>query len=171
MRDFGLFLFSLLSGTHPTHRSMCGSHRPVLLTLLSMYLLPLGTGLEIAAAGLDTSSKQLIASVAHGADRAPQCHRCFVNVLVGPVVNASAQACAAQTVIAPFTSLDVISTHPCSIHLVFLRGQVAFYSLCATLLVRVVASLLAVLEMSQHEPTIRTRVYASSCVCPARLPS
>ena len=69
---------------------MCGSHWPVLLTLLSVSLLPLGIGLEIAAAGLDTSSKQLIASAVH-TEQSPQCHRCLVNVLVGPVVNASAK--------------------------------------------------------------------------------
>ena len=65
----------------------------------------------------------------------------------------------------------VISTHSCSIHFVFLRGQVTFYSLCVTLLVRVIASFLTVLKISPHEETVRTRVYASSCVCPARLPS
>ena len=65
----------------------------------------------------------------------------------------------------------VFSTHSCSIHLVFLREQVTFYSLCVALFVRMVASLPTRLEMSQHEETTRTRAYASSCVCPARLPS
>ena len=63
--------FHFVERTHPTHGSMCGSHRPVLLTLLSKSLLPPGIGLEIAAAGSDTSSKQVIASVVH-MEQSPQ---------------------------------------------------------------------------------------------------
>ena len=124
MKDFGLFVFSLLSGTHLTHRSMCGSHRLVLLTLLSMSLLPLGIGLEIAASGLDTSTKQLITSVVHIV-----VWWTFSSVPLW--MHQISLCCTGRDW--PFTSLDVISTHSCSIHLVFLREQVTFHSLCATL--------------------------------------
>jgi len=72
----------------------------------------LGIGLEVTAAALGTVSKQMIASTENM--RRPRLKRgvlgmgIFLNVLVGPLVDATAYAFAPQTVIAPFASLDVI---------------------------------------------------------------
>jgi len=73
-----------------------------------MNLIFVGVFLEILAAALGTTSKQLIALSEH-------LHRPLLfhigagmNILVGPVVDASAYAFAPQVIVAPFACLDVI---------------------------------------------------------------
>lgn len=67
-----------------------------------------GISLEIVAAGLGTVSKQMIAYAEHTKWCSLNALGVFVNVLVGPLFDASAYAFAPQTVVAPFASLDVI---------------------------------------------------------------
>mmetsp|Transcript_97457 Transcript_97457/g.281198 ORF Transcript_97457/g.281198 Transcript_97457/m.281198 type:complete len:384 (-) Transcript_97457:126-1277(-) len=68
-----------------------------------------GIALEILAAAIGTTSKQLIAN--SGSDDEKQWmfyFGCFMNIILGPVVDASAYAFAPQVVVAPFACLDVI---------------------------------------------------------------
>mmetsp|Transcript_66827 Transcript_66827/g.145754 ORF Transcript_66827/g.145754 Transcript_66827/m.145754 type:complete len:429 (+) Transcript_66827:80-1366(+) len=67
-----------------------------------------GILLEVCAAGLGTTSKQLIAYSEHTKKRWIFHVGASINILVGPVVDASAYAFAPQVVVAPFACLDVI---------------------------------------------------------------
>lgn len=67
-----------------------------------------GILLEVLAAGLGTTSKQLIAYSEHVQKRWIFHLGASINVFVGPVVDASAYAFAPQVVVAPFACLDVI---------------------------------------------------------------
>jgi len=84
-------------------------------------LIPLGILLEVTAAGLGTISKQLIAWTENASPKLKKCTLTlgiFLNVIVGPIVDASAYAFAPQTVIAPFASLDVLfnaASAPCTL--------------------------------------------------------
>jgi len=68
----------------------------------------LGIMLEICAAALGTISKQLIATSARVNKRWIFQLGAFLNIVVGPVVDASAYAFAPSVIIAPFSCLDVI---------------------------------------------------------------
>lgn len=67
-----------------------------------------GILLEVLAAALGTTSKQLIAFSEHVQKRWIFHVGAGINIFVGPVVDASAYAFAPQVVIAPFACLDVI---------------------------------------------------------------
>lgn len=78
-----------------------------------------GIGLEILAAALGTTSKQLIAYSEHVKKRWIFHIGASINIAVGPVVDASAYAFAPQVVVAPFACLDVIFnalTAPYTLH-------------------------------------------------------
>jgi len=132
-----------------------------------MSLIPLGIALEITAAGLGTLSKQLIAYAEHRHSRVLNALGVLVNVLVGPVVDASAYAFAPQTVIAPFASLDVIfNALSAPYTLRFQHEQVTRYHLCAALLVTGGASLSAFfgnVDITSDHPhqTLRFILYLS----------
>lgn len=72
------------------------------------YLTVVGILLEIVAAGLGTTSKQLIAYSEHVKKRWIFHLGASINIFVGPIVDASAYAFAPQVVVAPFACLDVI---------------------------------------------------------------
>jgi hypothetical protein len=79
----------------------------------------IGICLEICAAALGTISKQLIAYSEHVKKRWIFHIGASINILVGPVVDASAYAFAPQVVVAPFACLDVIfnvMTAPYTLH-------------------------------------------------------
>mmetsp|Transcript_22078 Transcript_22078/g.61872 ORF Transcript_22078/g.61872 Transcript_22078/m.61872 type:complete len:391 (+) Transcript_22078:65-1237(+) len=79
----------------------------------------LGIFLEVVAAALGTTSKQLIAYSEHVKKKWIFHLGAGINILVGPVVDASAYAFAPQVVIAPFACLDVIFnalTAPYTLH-------------------------------------------------------
>mmetsp|Transcript_45938 Transcript_45938/g.139260 ORF Transcript_45938/g.139260 Transcript_45938/m.139260 type:complete len:334 (-) Transcript_45938:10-1011(-) len=67
-----------------------------------------GIILEVIAALLGTISKQLIACSSRNRRRWLFHLGAFMNIVVGPIVDASAYAYAPQVVIAPFASLDVV---------------------------------------------------------------
>merc|ERR1719230_2138307 len=67
-----------------------------------------GIILEVAAAALGTTSKQLIAYSEYVKKRWIFHIGAGINIFVGPVVDASAYAFAPQVVVAPFACLDVI---------------------------------------------------------------
>lgn len=71
-------------------------------------MIVIGICLEVCAAALGTTSKQLIAYSEHA--KKPWLFHvgASINIFVGPVVDASAYAFAPQVVIAPFACLDVI---------------------------------------------------------------
>mmetsp|Transcript_117605 Transcript_117605/g.213869 ORF Transcript_117605/g.213869 Transcript_117605/m.213869 type:complete len:394 (-) Transcript_117605:104-1285(-) len=78
-----------------------------------------GILLEICAAALGTTSKQLIAYSEHAKKRWIFHIGASINIFVGPVVDASAYAFAPQVVVAPFACLDVIFnalTAPYTLH-------------------------------------------------------
>lgn len=78
-----------------------------------------GILLEVLAAALGTTSKQLIAYSEHVQKRWIFHIGASINILVGPVVDASAYAFAPQVVVAPFACLDVIFnalTAPYTLH-------------------------------------------------------
>lgn len=79
----------------------------------------LGILLEVTAAALGTTSKQLIAYSEHAKKRWIFHIGASINIFVGPVVDASAYAFAPQVVVAPFACLDVIFnalTAPYTLH-------------------------------------------------------
>lgn len=132
-----------------------------------MSTIPLGIALEVTAAGLGTFSKQLIAYAEYKKSRPLNIIGVLVNVLVGPIVDASAYAFAPQTVIAPFASLDVIfNALSAPYTLRFQHELVTRYHLCAALLVTGGACLSAVfgnVETSGDNPhqTLRFITYLS----------
>jgi len=78
-----------------------------------------GILLEVAAAALGTTSKQLIAYSEHVKKRWIFHIGASINIFVGPIVDASAYAFAPQVVVAPFACLDVIFnalTAPYTLH-------------------------------------------------------
>jgi len=78
-----------------------------------------GILLEVAAAALGTTSKQLIAYSEYSKKRWIFHIGASINIFVGPIVDASAYAFAPQVVIAPFACLDVIFnalTAPYTLH-------------------------------------------------------
>lgn len=103
-------------------------------------LIFLGIALECCAAALGTLSKQLIAlsenSVRPATKRFIWFLGIILNILVGPLVDASAYAFAPQTVIAPFASLDVLLnflTAPCTLS--FQREHLTWMHWVAALMV------------------------------------
>mmetsp|Transcript_67199 Transcript_67199/g.160993 ORF Transcript_67199/g.160993 Transcript_67199/m.160993 type:complete len:409 (+) Transcript_67199:73-1299(+) len=82
-------------------------------------LIPVGILLEILAAAIGTTSKQLIAISAHLHRPALFHLGAGMNILVGPVVDASAYGFAPTVIVAPFACLDVIFnalTAPYTLH-------------------------------------------------------
>merc|ERR1719230_1675903 len=78
-----------------------------------------GIILEVAAAALGTTSKQLIAYSEYVKKRWIFHIGAGINIFVGPIVDASAYAFAPQVVVAPFACLDVIFnalTAPYTLH-------------------------------------------------------
>jgi len=71
-------------------------------------MIVVGIFLEVLAAALGTTSKQLIAYSEHVNQRWIFHLGAGINIFVGPVIDASAYAFAPQVVIAPFACLDVI---------------------------------------------------------------
>mmetsp|Transcript_4561 Transcript_4561/g.11016 ORF Transcript_4561/g.11016 Transcript_4561/m.11016 type:complete len:347 (-) Transcript_4561:113-1153(-) len=82
-------------------------HKPDLYDGFYAELL-LGIGLEICAAALGTISKQLIATSSRLNKRWVFQLGAFLNLVVGPIVDASAYSFAPSVIIAPFSCLDVI---------------------------------------------------------------
>jgi len=117
-------------------------------------LTALGILLETLAAALGTISKQLIACSANL--RVSTSRRCtlaigiFLNVAVGPILDGAAYAFAAQTVIAPFASLDVLFnalTAPCTLK--WQREKFTFLHVVAAAMVTGGASCAAVLASNE----------------------
>mmetsp|Transcript_112954 Transcript_112954/g.319602 ORF Transcript_112954/g.319602 Transcript_112954/m.319602 type:complete len:404 (-) Transcript_112954:171-1382(-) len=82
-------------------------------------MIVVGIFLEVLAAALGTTSKQLIAYSEHVKKKWIFHLGAGINIFVGPVVDASAYAFAPQVVIAPFACLDVIFnalTAPYTLH-------------------------------------------------------
>ena len=105
----------------------------------------IGIGLEIVAAALGTVSKQLIAFAQFHRARFLNALGITINVLIGPLVDASAYAFAPQTVVAPFASLDVLfNAISAPITLRWQEEQLTKRHIAAALLVTCGASLSAV---------------------------
>lgn len=79
----------------------------VLLGIVTVMII-VGIALAIAAATLGTVSKQLIAGSEHYRKSWLFHLGAFLNVIVGPVVDASAYAFAPQVIVAPLACLDVV---------------------------------------------------------------
>ena len=91
-----------------THSSMRGCYRLKPLSVICMTLLPLGFKLGVTDAELGIFPKQLTAFFEHRQSRVLNVMGILKNVLVDPIVDASAFTFTAQTVIVLFTSLNVI---------------------------------------------------------------
>jgi len=93
-------------------------------------------GLAIFAAALGTAAKQLIAYSAHTKSVPLASVGIGLNMVVNPIVDASAYAFASQVVVAPFASLDVIFnilTAPFTLE--FQKEKITLYHIAGTILV------------------------------------